>query len=245
MLEISLNDVRLNKKEFDIISSINEILLSNFKKIPLDKSEIKIYFLYEEEYYSYLGIEKPYHNIIVTEGFYDKQYQSIHIRLNGKNIVRTYVHELGHYFDYNLKTKDESLKIGSAFTRKLFNDISYEDKVLKDLTQMPAYGVMNLAASNSYVYAGDEVFARLFEVFIWEKLNRKHFTPDLYMKIPKLFIFLDSWLAKNISKKESIFYKKTQQLHLYLLNRIFEKRKPHDPYQKDIFSKYVVDTLLG
>lgn len=242
MLELSLNDVRLNKREFDIISNINQIVLSVFKQIPLEKPEIKVYFLDEEEYYNYLGFDKPFNNIVVTEGFYDKKYQSIYIRLNGKNIVRTYVHELGHYLDYNLKTTSENLKIGSAFTRKLFDDISYEDKVIEDLNQMPAYAVMNLAANSNYVYAGDEVFARMFEVFIWEKLQRKYFTPDLYMKVPKLFIYLNSWLAHN---KKSIFYKNAQKLHLYLLNRIFEKRKAHDPFQRDIFSKYVVETLIG
>lgn len=240
MLELSLNDVRLNKREYDIISNINEIILSNFKKIALEKSEIKVYFLDEEEYYNYLGFEKPFNNVVVTDGFYDKNFQSIYIRLNGKNIVRTYVHELGHYLDYNLKTNDENLKIGSAFTRKLFDNISYEDMVLKDLGQMPAYAVMNLVASH-YIGYGDEIFARMFEVFIWEKLQRKYFTPDLYIKVPKLFIYLNTWLDHN---KKSIFYKNVQRLHFYLLNRIFEKRKAYDPFGRDIFSKYVIETLL-
>ena len=242
MIEISVNDIQVRKKDRIIIQTINEIVLTHFKNAPLKKKEIRIFFKEDEEYYSYLGFEKPYRNLVVTDGFYDREYQEIFIRLGSKSIIRTYIHELGHYFDYNLKMEndEEDIKIGSAFTRKIYKDIPFEDQVTKDVNQMPAYTLLHVASGNRYIFNADEIFARMFEAFVWEKLGRKYFTPDLYIYTPKLFLFLNEWLSKN---KESFWYKKLQKIHFYLLNRSINRRKAHDPFKEDRFSKYVLDLL--
>ena len=240
MLEIHVNDIQINRKQRDIIKKINKIIISQFQKTPLDKRQIRIFFKEDEEYYSYLGFEKPYRNLVITDGFYDREYQEIFIRKNAKSLIRTYIHELGHYLDYNLKTEEKDLKIGSAFTRKIYDDIPFEDQVTSEINEMPAYTLLHVASGNKYIFNADEVFARMFEVYIWERLNRRYFTPDLYIYTPKLFLYLNDWLAKN---QESFLYKKIQKIHYYLLNRSIKKRKAHDPFKEDRFSKYVIDLL--
>lgn len=241
MLEIRSNDIRLNKKEFDIIQKINEIIINSFKDVSFKNNEIKVFFLEEEEYYNYLGHEKPFTNVVITDGFYDKTYQEIFIRLNAKSIIRTYIHEIGHFLDYNINSYLNGIKIGSAFTRKIYDDIEFEDRLLCDLKSMPAYKLISFAGGDSYVLSGDEVFARLFEVFIWERLERKYFTPDLYIKVPKLFFLLRSWLSQNL---DSSFFYFIQKCHLHILKRSLDRRKSFDPYNKDRFSKYVLNFLI-
>lgn len=242
MIEISANSIRLRKKERDIIERINGIILENFKNIPLEKKQIRVFFKEDEEYYSYLGYEKPYRNLIVTDGVYDGEYQEIFIRINARSLIQTYIHEIGHFLDYNLITQNEAFqKIGSAFTRKVYEDMPFEDKLLKDIQIMPAYTLIHVAGGKNYVLAADEIFARLFEVFIWEKLDRKYFTPDLYIKTSKLFLYLNNWL---VSHKDSVIYSKLAKLHYYLLNRSINKRKMHDPFKEDRFTKYVEEFLV-
>lgn len=240
MLSIHSNHILLRKKHSDIIQSINDLIARRFANLALIHHEIRIYFLEEEEYYARLGYHKPYQNLVITDGYFDKKYHEIFIRANCKSIIRTYIHELGHYFDYNIKTEDLDGNIGSAFTRKIVGDIPFEDQVLKDLKMMPATTLINLAADSQYIFAGDEIFARLFEVYIWERLGRRHFTPDLYIHTPKFFLRLNNWLANN---KNSVWFRMAQRVHFYLLNRYINARKAHDPFKQDKFSHYVEDLL--
>ena len=106
---------------------------------------------------------------------------------------------------------------------------------------MPAYHLISFASDSSYILSGDEVFARLFEVFIWEQLGRRYFTPDLYIKVPKRFFYIQNWLAKNL---ESSLFKTIQSYHLKLLAKSLDKRKAFDPYCKDKFSHYVLNFLV-
>ena len=62
MISIHTNDIRLNKRDADVIKKINETVLEYFKDIPIEKSEIRIFFIEEEQYYSQLGHDKPYRN---------------------------------------------------------------------------------------------------------------------------------------------------------------------------------------
>lgn len=241
MIEITANDIKLRKKDYQVIQSINRILKDAFKNVQLKKYDLRIFFQDDEEYYRKLGHEKPYRNLVVTDGYYDGEYKEVFIRLGADSIIRTYIHEIGHFLDYNLMTHDEQFKIGSAFTRKIYDDMPFEDKVLADIKKMPAYTLIYVASGKDYVFAGDEIFARLFEVFIWEKLGRKHFTPDLYIKTPKLFMFLNSWLADNADSK---LFKPLQKLHFFLLKRAINKRKVFDPYKENRFSHYI-ENLLG
>lgn len=241
MLRIHVNDTFIPKKETEIIHKINQIILSHFADAPLEQKEIRIFFKEDEAYYRMLGYEKPYRNLKASDGFYDKEYQEIFIRLKCKSIIRTYVHELGHYFDYNLKNEKKFARIGSAFGRKIMNDMPFEDQVVNDIKKMPAFTLISVASSPSYILSADEVFARMFEVFIWENLGRRFFTPDLYIHTPKLFLFLNRWLGEN---ENSFLFKKMEDLHHYLLNRSIKRRKAFDPYKQDIFSHYVKD-LIG
>lgn len=236
MIEISCNNIRLGKYDSDIIEKINKIITSSFSNIELEKNTIRVFFLEDEEYYSTLGYDKPYRNLVVSDGYYHKDYQEIFIRLNAKSIIRTYIHEVGHFIDYNLVTEVIEYKAGSAFARKIYADITYEQKVLEQIKKMPAYTLIHAAAGPNYVFRADEIFARIFEAYIWEKLERKHFTPDLYIKTPLLFLRLNNWLA---NKKDSFLYKRLQSLHLYLLKKTLNKRSCYDPFKRNIFSTYI------
>ena len=241
MIEITTNDIKLSKKDSNIIQKVNSVLKESLKDVPLKKYDLRVFFQDDEEYYRKLGHEKPYRNLVITDGYYDGEFQEIFIRLKANSVVRTYIHEIGHFIDYNLMTESDHLNIESAFTRKIHDDMPFEDDVLKEIKIMPAYSLIYVASSAKYVFAGDEIFARIFEAYIWEKLDRKYFTPDLYIKTPKTFILLNSWLAKN---SKSILYRPLQKLHFYLLNNAIIKRKCHDPFNENRFSKYIDNFLL-
>lgn len=235
-LRIHANSIKLNLKERKKIEKINSITQDVFQEAKFIRPEAKIFFLPEEEYYSYLGYEKPYRKLKRTKGFYDREYREVYIRLNSKNIVKTYVHELGHYIDYNIKTHEDTFNVGSAFTRKILSDIPFEDQLLKDIKSMPAYTLLKVASGEDYLFQGDEVFARIFEAFIWEQLGRRFFTPDLYIHTPRLFLYLND----RLKTRSNELYKR---VHHYLLRRSINRNISHDPFKKDKFSKYIFDLI--
>lgn len=96
----------------------------------------------------------------------------------------SFIHEYGHYLDYNLSQEEPCLSLGNSFSQILS---SYTEQVMKEKDKFPSSGKYGI----DYFTTATEVFARSFELYLWNKGLRSNLigTEKEYLNKPEYLCF--------------------------------------------------------